>query len=68
MSQRIFENMSDEQFLDYLTMVCVDLRESGHDATADDYAEMVRRFMSCRAKLILADFYTEENEDAKTLM
>ncbi len=68
MGQRIFENMSDEQFLDYLTMVCVDLRESGHEATADDYAEMVKRFMSCRAKLALADFYTEENENAKTLM
>ncbi len=45
MGQQIYEDMSDREFLEYLTMVCVDLRESGHDATADDYAECVRRLM-----------------------
>jgi hypothetical protein len=50
--QRLFEDMSDEQFLDYLTMVCVDLRESGKDATADDYAEMIRRFQARRIESV----------------
>lgn len=48
MGLRIFEDMSDEQFLEYLTIVCVDLRESGRDATADDYAEMITRLEAKR--------------------
>ena len=36
-------NFSDHEFIVYLERMADDLEESGHEATARDYREMVRR-------------------------
>ena len=50
------KEMSNEEFCDYLNRLEVDLVESGHEATSEDYAEAARRIR----KLTSTDFSWEE--------
>ena len=50
------EALFDGEFIEYLKRVEVDLRESGHDATADDYKEARRRLQIFND----ASIYSEE--------
>ena len=48
------KDMSFDKFTEYMTMVAVDHRENGNEATADDYQEAVGRLLRCKRQLILS--------------